>query len=335
MMNMGYEEIVNAIKKEAGLSDDEIKLRIKKKLDQLSGLISKEGAAHIIANELGLKLLDAAKRFKISKIIAGMRSLEILGKIVKKYDVREFNSNGRNGRVGSFVIGDETGTVRVVLWGEQAKLLDELQDNDVVRIKNAFVKENNRGFKELHLNDRSKIERNPAGENIGEVMIIGQERLSRKIVELKDGESAEIAGFILELFEPRFYASCPFCNKKAEVNDGRFICKEHGAIAEKTSAVVNVFVDDGSGVVRAVCFREQAENLLGLDNVKIQEIRDNIQLFEDVKNKIKGRHVRMLGRVKRNEMFDRLEFLVSSFGESDPRNIAENLLKEVSVEKVG
>ncbi len=335
-MSMRYEDIVNSIKKEAGLGEEEIKLRVNKKLELLSGLISKEGAAHIIANELGIKLLDdiSLRRFKINKIITGMRSLELIGKVIRKFDAHEFNNGTRSGKVGSFLIADETGTVKVVLWGEQCKQLDEIKDNDVVKVKNASVKENNKGFKELHLNDRSKVEINPAGETLGEVVLVGSQGQLKKINEINDGDNVEIAGWILEVFEPRFYASCPFCNKKAEVNDGRFICGEHGPINERMVAILNMFVDDGTGVVRVVCFRDQAEKILGLDNDGIQMLRENLQAFEDVKNKIKGRHVVMNGRVKRNEMFDRLEFIVSNFNDSDPRNMAQNLLKEVEFGKI-
>ncbi len=335
MMNMRYEEIVNSIKKEASLSDDDIKSRVEKKMEQLSGLISKEGAAHIVASELGIRLLDDInyRRFKINKIITGMRSLEIVGRVVRKFDVKEFSNGNRQGKVGSFIIGDETGTTRVVLWGESCKQLDEIKDNDVVRIKNSIVKENNRGFKELHLNDRSKIEINPAGEEVGEVMIL-QSREAKKISEMNDGDNAEISGWILEVFEPRFYASCPLCNRKVDVNDGRFICNEHGPVTEKMATILNLFVDDGTGVVRAVCFRDQAEKMLGLNDNGMQMLRENIQGFEEVKNKVKGRHVAMQGRVKRNEMFDRLEFIVSSFNDSDPRQLAETMVKEVELGKI-
>ena len=50
MIKIPYEQIVERIKTNANISEDEIKERVNAKMKQLSGLISKEGAAHIVAN---------------------------------------------------------------------------------------------------------------------------------------------------------------------------------------------------------------------------------------------------------------------------------------------
>ena len=55
MFKLPLQDIINKIKEKTELSEAEINSKINQKLDQLSGLISKEGAAHIIANELGVK----------------------------------------------------------------------------------------------------------------------------------------------------------------------------------------------------------------------------------------------------------------------------------------
>ena len=74
---------------------------------------------------------------------------------------------------------------------------------------------------------------------------------------------------------------------------------------------------------------------MGIDNNKLQQIRENMQMFEEIKNNVRGKHIVINGRVKRNEMFDRLELIVNSFNEPNPGEIAENLLKEIKTEKVG
>ena len=56
MLQLSYNDIITKIKTEKGLSEDEIKDRIKDKLNRLTDLVSKEGAAHIVANELGVNL---------------------------------------------------------------------------------------------------------------------------------------------------------------------------------------------------------------------------------------------------------------------------------------
>ena len=67
-------------------------------MKQLSGLISKEGAAHIVANELGIKLFDSfTGKLQIKNIIAGLRNVETVGKVLQVYELREFTTNERQG----------------------------------------------------------------------------------------------------------------------------------------------------------------------------------------------------------------------------------------------
>ena len=134
MIKIPYEQIIERIKNEAKISESEIDGKIKDKMKQLSGLISKEGAAHIVANELGIKLFDAfTGKLQIKNIIAGLRNVETVGKVLQTYELREFTTNERQGKVASLVIGDETGTIRVVLWGDQA---DNIKSITLMRIEN-------------------------------------------------------------------------------------------------------------------------------------------------------------------------------------------------------
>ena len=80
MMKLSYEQILATLEQKAGLPKDEIEQRVKNKLTQLSGLISREGAAHIVANELGVKLLEPVSgKLQIKNILAGMRDVETQG----------------------------------------------------------------------------------------------------------------------------------------------------------------------------------------------------------------------------------------------------------------
>ena len=50
MIKVPLSTIIEKIKENSNLTIDDINSKIKEKMDQLSGLISDEGAAHIIAN---------------------------------------------------------------------------------------------------------------------------------------------------------------------------------------------------------------------------------------------------------------------------------------------
>jgi hypothetical protein len=68
MIKITSEQIIEKISQKTQLSKEDIVSKIKAKMDQLSGLISKDGAAHIIANELGVKLFEEGK-LKIKDIL--------------------------------------------------------------------------------------------------------------------------------------------------------------------------------------------------------------------------------------------------------------------------
>src|SRR3989338_8665505 len=196
MIGLTYQQIIEKIQKEKGLSVNEIEIRVKSKLKELSDLISKEGAAYIVANELGVKVFEdfGKKVLKINQLIAGIGSLNIVGKVVDVYDVREFDKNNRKGKVASLLIGDETGTCRAVLW--DTNHIKEVENGNiakdrVIKIKNAYVKENN-GFKEIHLGNRASIDLNPE-EKINEVKIgMTREVIKKKLKDLVSGDFARI-----------------------------------------------------------------------------------------------------------------------------------------------
>ena len=326
MLQLTYNEIVDKIKAEKGLSDDQVEEKVKEKLAKLSDLISKEGAAHIVANELGVKLFDPLNKreIKIERLVAGMRSVIVAGKVVKLYKVFEFNKNGRSGKVASFLIGDETGRVRIVMWDTNliAKMENgEINEGVTVRVKNGYVKSNN-GFNEVNVGNQGEIEINPADVKIENVKESSAPQAERKqIHDLKSGDFASVMGTITQIFEPRFYDTCPQCNKKVSAESE---CKEHGAVDKKPAAVVNFLFDDGSGNIRCVAFRDQAEKLLGKTAGELKEAN-----FESLKNEILGKQILISGRANKNEMFDRLEFVANRVEDIDPKQIAAELVNTV------
>lgn len=335
MIQMPYNDIIAKIKEKANVSEAEIEIRVKKKLDQLSGLISKEGAAHIVANELGIKVFEQISgKLKIRDILTGMRDVETTGKIQQVFDVREFNTNGRQGKVGNFIIGDETGTIRVVCWGNQADNIADLKENCVVKIVSGYVRDN-QGRKEIHLNDRSKLIINPEGETVGEVkqtQSIPSKR--KKISELAEGdENTELLGTIVRVFEPKFYEVCPECNKRARLREESFVCEAHGKVTPSYAYVLNFFLDDGSDNIRIVCFRNQADRLLKMNKEQVLQYKDDPSKFEDVKNDLLGNQVKIIGRVTKNTMFDRLEFISQLvFTDPDPNEELKRLESESAKE---
>ena len=320
MLNKSYDEIVEKIQSEKGISKAEIEKRVEDKIKQLADLVSKEGAAHIIANQLGVKIFEEVEKreLKVKDIFAGMTSVNILVRVLNIYNIIEYRKENRYGRVVSMLIGDETGVVRAVFWDDNLiKKVEsnEIKPGEVLRIKNGYSRENN-GFIELHLGSKSQVVINPEGEVIRDVRIKSSRK---KIEELGEGNVVEILGTIVQLFEPRFYHACPDCNKKVNFSMEKAVCLEHGEVISKKVPIVNLFLDDGSDSIRVVFFRDLAENLL---NKKGEDI---YSAFEDLKKEILGRQILITGKVVKNSMFDRLEFISNNFDEINPLDLLREL----------
>jgi len=330
MFGLTYQEIVAKIVTEKGIKEDDIHEKVKKKLELLSDLISKEGAAHIVANELGVKLIDPDEKVKLNKLRLGMNSVNVDCKVLQVYDVRTFNKNGREGKVANMLVGDESGKSRVVFWDvNHIKLIEDgkIKLNSVLSIKKAYVKMNN-NYSEIHLGNKSEIEID-SGAKIDVVERTERGEYVRKSInELQPGEfNVGVVGTIVQVFEPKFFDACPDCRKKVIFQNNTHVCATHGNVKGESVPIVNVYIDDGTEAIRLVAFRNLAEQVLGLSTEGFLEIKNNPANFEEIRNKALGNQFVFIGKVNKNEMFDRNEFLVTRILEVNP----EKLIEEMSV----
>ena len=337
MFKMSLNQIVDKIKAKSDLSEEEINKRIEEKCENLSGLVSKEGAAHIIANELKIKLFEQVSgKLKIKDILPGMRSVETVGVIQQIFDLRTFvrkNTQGEEyeGKVASFILADETSSLRVTLWNDQTDKLKTISVGKTIMIKDAYVKENN-SKAELHLNDRSSIVLDPIGVEIKPIKPVessfssNQQAERKSIIDLCEGDNnIELLSFVVNAFQPRFFEICPECQKRAQPREEVFMCAEHGEVKPDYSYVINSILDDGTETIRAVFFRNQMEKLFDLSRDEILNLREEPEKLEEITRKVVGKHIKTVGRITKNVMFDRLEF-VAQLVNSNP-NPAEEIKK--------
>ena len=314
-MILNYETIIGKLTTATSISKEEIENKINNKLKEFNELISREGAAHMVANELNVKLFDSSpKTLKIKDIEAGLNSITILARIIAVNEIRSYKKNNREGRIASFLIGDETGTSRLVIWDEN--LINEsvkLKEGDIVKVMNSYSKENN-GYKELHLGNKAQLKINPENETIGEIKITVLSK-RKNISDLKENEFVEVFGYFVQIFEPKFYNACPVCNKKMIQENESLICAEHGSLTPKKIPILNAFIDDGTANIRVVLFRDLAEKLIGNEPYN----------FEDIKKNVLGKQYAIKGKVNKNEMFSRIELMANSLEEPSPEKIISEL----------
>ncbi len=313
MIKIPYEEIVLKINEKTNMTTTEIEERVERKLKQLSGLISREGAAHIVANELGVKVFEPLSgKLQIKNILTGMRDVETIGKVLQVYEIKEFSNETRSGKVASILIGDETSAIRVVMWGSQAENVSNLGQGFIVKILGGYVRENN-GRKEIHLNDRSQLIINPKGETINEVAAELKQGTRKGIKDLNENDNdVELLGTIVQVFDIRFYEVCPKCSKRARPSVDLFVCSEHGNVMPSYAYVLNAVLDDGTETIRCVFFRNQVERLLNLNQEQLLKFKNEPTEFEAAKNDLLGTIIKINGRANKNSLFNRLEFVANA-----------------------
>ncbi len=308
-MEGNYEELIEFISTNSGVSIEELKVKVEAKQAKLAGLISKEGALQVIAAELNINF--DKQIVKISQIVPGMRKINLTGKIIELFPVRSYNKNGRSGRIGSFILADDTSNIRTVLWDENhINLIDkkELVKDGIVEIANAGVRNG-----ELHLSGFSEIK---VSDKVIENIVLEKPIIKKEIVNFSSNENVSTRAFIVQMFEPRFFEVCPECRKK--INELKE-CKEHGKIIPEKKALLNIFVDDGTEVIRAVVFSEVLEKLM------TKEELENNELFAIKKDNLVGKEMIIAGQVRRNALYDNDEFVVSGFEEIDVDKLIEEL----------
>lgn len=307
MINVPYDMIIKKIVESAKISQVELEAKIKTKLESLSGLISKEGAAHIVANELGVNLLQTQGLMKISDLLSGMKKVDVVGKVIRKYEIRTFENDKRSGKIGKFLLGDESGTTMVVLWNDKADLSEKVNEGDIIKATETNIRENN-GRSEIHLSDESELEINPQGIEIEVKQTNSYAKAERKkIVDLKENDTnVEIFCTIVQVFDPKFF--------EIDATTGKRIRREEGATAPKNAtygAVLNVFADDGSDNIRVVLWKNQILNLLKVNEVELMQYQKDPSSFEKVKTELLGVMVKFIGRVVQNQLYGRLEMVAN------------------------
>ncbi len=304
-----YERVVDKIAKHSGLSNEEVTRKIEAKRAKLSGLISQEGAAQIVAAELGINFEN--EKLKIEELLPGMRKINISGKIVTLFPIRTFKTQkGEEGKVLNFVLADETSNIKVVLWDTNHIALfekGEIGEGDVVDIANGSMREN-----EMHLGSFSEFKKST--KEIGEVK---KDRVVREknIKDFKLGDQLSVRAFIVQAFQPRFFE----VNKQT----GKKLTEEEKAQGVPTDrrALINLVLDDGTETMRAVLFNDNLPTI-GLKDLENQE-RLSYQM-----EALLGKEMIFSGNVRKNNFFNNEEFIVDGVKEVNLDELIANLEKK-------
>ncbi|MFX1497899.1 MAG: hypothetical protein ACFFBH_10255 [Promethearchaeota archaeon] len=258
-MNSSTEEIYQKLL-DSGIPKEQLKKAIQKKAKEYSGYISKKGVLFLIAKDLGIEIRDPATDLKfyeeierkidydeltvpIEKVKEGMVNIVLLGKIIAIYPQRGFSrKDGSQGLVNSFVIGDETGEIKINVWDEKAApLQNNTLKGSLVRVIGDYAKSNRDGEIEVHISKKGKLILAPEVMNF---------QTKQKLINIKPSENISEKGTsqvplnIEDLMER--YKFIKAIQGKVHIEEFKEITKKNG---EKTFLLKLLLSDNSSSVV--------------------------------------------------------------------------------------
>lgn len=253
------------------------------------------------------------KKLKVDQIQDNMRGFTVEARILKHYGLREYSQ----GTMASVVLGDSTGTIRAVFWSETSEEAGKLSEGDTVRLVNVYSKANMNDEPEIHVGRYAKVEKAEDVEVPTSAEINDSLAKQKNIADLESADNfVKIKGKIQDFEQrPIVYMTCDECSKKVQNIGGEWMCEECGVVEGTPNMIVSTLIEDETGIIRAVAFKESAEKILGFEleealNIAGEEGDENAPLKKALEKR-KGKDVQVIGRVNYNDFSDQLEFVVS------------------------
>ncbi len=322
---MSTEALIEKVVDESDLDNEDIKEKVEEKMEEFEGLVSEEGAVHLVAKEHGIDLSEErSKELEIKNIVPEMRKVQIAGKILDISDKNTFQRDDGEGQVQNLVLGDNSGSIRVTLWDEQTEIAESVEEGDVIEISGAYSVEDNRGKAELRLGDNAQVKMSE--EDFDEV----------ELQTATEVPVSEVAGenntFTVKGMVMRVYTSNPFFrvdpdsgDTVKEDEDGKYVTDDGEEVEEPEGRLaISAVIDDGSSSIRTVFFGQQARKLLDLDEEEEKDM--DIDAVEDAAEAIEGLEVQVEGRTRYNDYFGRIELLANNIEPLDAEKELKALL---------
>ncbi len=298
---LSLDEIVEKIVEGSSLSKKEVNALIDKKVEELGGLVSKTGAALVVAreNNVTMNIKTASRELKINELEAQMGNVSFFAKVLSLYPVNEFKTEKGEGKVQNVLLGDETGRIRMSFWNDEVSKISDLKEDDVILIENPWIMNDNQGNPEVRLGRGGSFKKADKKIEI--------EALSRKtsLEDISEGDMVSVSATVVEVNDRALvYEFCPECRERLFSGE----CSVHGKVAPDKMLIVSCLVDDGKRSVNAVFFREAAEKLLGMSAGKIaDELQD--KEASDITGKIVSKRFKIDGRVRLSKFSGELEIV--------------------------
>lgn len=96
---------------------------------------------------------------KISTLVEGNGNISIQGRLLAISNIKTFQTKkGREGKVANLTVEDTTGKIRVVMWTDNMKYMNRIQEGNIIKINNLEVRKGYTGDLEVQMRNNSSIQ---------------------------------------------------------------------------------------------------------------------------------------------------------------------------------
>lgn len=217
---------------------------------------------------------------RLSEVEEFDEGIIVTGRIIESSDVREFDrTDGSKGYVKSLEIADNSGSINVTLWNENAK--KEWNVGDAIKFQDPQISFRNDSL-EINVSrstsilepDESEIDDLPTYDELKESIYV-----PKTIEALEDDDrNVRITGTLKEVFGNKILITkCPSCGNTVDQSSDDFVCSFCGEPIDEPRYLLMVpaRLEDDTGEISITFFDNLAEELLDMKKEDIINLTDN------------------------------------------------------------
>ena len=270
--------------------------------------LSEEQASAMFIPELATLEKAIYDYKKIEDLDEDEEDTVIVGRVIELNEIRNFDrDNGDTGSVRNIEIADDTGSIRVVLWDNDAKM--DLEMGQPLKLQNPRLSldMDNRlqatvsgGTTVLEPSEK-ELEDLPSQDELMESIFV-----AKSIESLtEDDTNVHITATIKEVFPDKILLKkCPNCRESVEESEDEYICDNCGHTFDepKYTLMIPTRVEDDTGEISVTFFGNLAEELIDMSQEEVVSlIEDEALGIEDKIQDLVNMTIEIIANVSFNE----------------------------------
>ncbi|MDO5831565.1 MAG: OB-fold nucleic acid binding domain-containing protein [Methanobrevibacter sp.] len=265
--------------------------------------LSEEQAAAMFIPELATLEKALYEYKKIEDLDEDERDVIIIGRIIELNEGREFDrDNGDTGFVRNIEIADDTASIRVVLWDDDARR--EFEMGQPIKLQNPRLSLDRDNRIEANVSrstailepTESEIEKLPTQEELMDAIFVS------KTIEslLEDDVNVCVTGKIVQVAEGNIIRKkCPNCGFNVEDSDDEYVCDNCGHVFDEPRILfmIPTRIEDETGDISVTFFDNLAEELIGMKKEEIIDLVEDGYGIEEKLQDLNGLTVEIIANV--------------------------------------